>query len=118
MTMQNLVTTLPMLGIYVAAAIFEIAGCFAFWAVLRLGKTAWWYLPGLVSLALFALLLTRINLNFAGRAFAAYGGIYIVSSLLWLWGMERQPPDRWDYLGAALCVAGALVMLTMRRPLS
>ncbi|HED12875.1 MAG TPA: YnfA family protein [Gammaproteobacteria bacterium] len=97
--------------IYVGAAIFEIAGCFAFWAWLRLEHSAWWLLPGMASLALFALLLTRVDIAFAGRAYAAYGGIYIISSLIWLWLVERKMPDRWDMLGAALCLIGAGIIL-------
>lgn len=100
-----------MLLVYLGAAIFEIAGCFAVWAVLRLGKTPWWIPPGLASLLVFAVLLTRIDLDFAGRAYAAYGGIYIVSSLVWLWAVESQVPDRWDILGTMLCVTGALTIL-------
>lgn len=96
---------------YVAAALAEIAGCFAFWAWLRLAKSAWWLVPGMGSLALFAFLLTQIDSDFAGRAYAAYGGIYIVASLVWLWSVEGQRPDRWDMIGAAACLAGAAVIL-------
>lgn len=98
-------------GFYVLAALFEIAGCFAFWAWLRLGRTPYWTLPGLTSLALFALCLTRVDSPHAGRAFAAYGGVYIAASLLWLWLVERLRPDRWDLLGALLCLLGASVIL-------
>ena len=98
-------------GITVLAALAEIAGCFAFWAWLRLGQSPLLLIPGLLSLAGFAFLLTRIDSDFAGRAYAGYGGIYIVASLIWLWGMEGQNPDRWDLIGAGLCVAGALVIL-------
>ena len=62
----------------VVAAFFEIAGCFAFWAWLRLGRSVWWTLPGVVSLALFAVVLTRIDSAVAGRVFAAYGGVYLL----------------------------------------
>lgn len=70
-----------------------------------------WLLPGSVSLTLFAWLLTRVEVTHAGRAYAVYGGIYIAASLVWLWAVEHQPPDRWDLTGAAICLAGALVML-------
>jgi small multidrug resistance family-3 protein len=100
-----------MIGIYALAALGEIAGCFAFWAWLRLGRSALWVLPGLVSLALFAWLLTRIDVSLAGRAYAAYGGVYIAASLAWLWAVEGQRPDRWDGLGAALSLCGAAVIL-------
>jgi small multidrug resistance family-3 protein len=95
----------------VAAALAEIAGCFAFWAWLRLEKSVWWVLPGLVSLALFAFLLTRIESAFAGRTYAAYGGVYIAASLAWLAFVEGQRPDRWDLIGAVVCLAGAAVIL-------
>ena len=96
---------------YVAAALAEIAGCFAFWAWLRLGASAWWLVPGGASLALFAYLLTLVDTDAAGRAYAAYGGVYIVASILWLWAAEGRQPDRWDMLGGAVCLAGAAVIL-------
>lgn len=99
------------LAIFIAAAIGEIAGSFAYWSVFRLGKSAWWLLPGTFSLIAFAFILTRTDAAFAGRAFAAYGGVFIVSSLAWLWLIERQPPDRWDTVGGAICLIGAAVIL-------
>jgi small multidrug resistance family-3 protein len=103
--------SLPSLAVCVGAAFAEIAGCFAFWAWLRLDRSPLWVLPGLVFLALFAFLLTRVDLAFAGRAYAAYGGIYIAASLAWLWAIEEQTPDRWDLVGAAVCVLGAAIIL-------
>lgn len=97
--------------VYAGAALAEIAGCFAFWAWLRLGQPAWWVVPGLLSLAVFAWLLTLAPADAAGRAFAAYGGIYIAASLLWLWAVEGQVPTATDLLGAALCLGGAAVIL-------
>lgn len=96
---------------YVGAAFAEIAGCFAFWAWLRLGRSPWWLLPGMASLAVFAYLLTRVDVGFAGRAYAAYGGIYICASLAWLWLVEGRPPTRWDLLGAGACLTGAAIIL-------
>lgn len=96
---------------YMAAAIAEIAGCFAFWAWLRLDKPAWWLAPGILSLMLFAWLLTLVESAAAGRAYAAYGGVYIVAALAWLWSVEGVRPDRFDLLGAALCLAGAVVII-------
>ncbi|TAV92159.1 YnfA family protein [Rhizobium leguminosarum] len=97
--------------IYAFAAVFEIAGCFAFWAWLKLGKPIWWLAPGMVALALFAWLLTLVPSEAAGRTFAAYGGIYIVASLLWLWRVEARVPDRYDICGALICLAGTSVIL-------
>lgn len=99
------------LALYLGAALAEIGGCFAFWAWLRLGKSIFWLVPGIVALAVFAYLLTRVDADFAGRAYAAYGGIYIVSSLLWLWAVEGMRPDRWDFTGALICLLGAAIIL-------
>ncbi|KQT85527.1 YnfA family protein [Aurantimonas sp. Leaf443] len=97
--------------VYAGAALAEIAGCFAFWAWLRLGRSALWLAPGLLCLALFAFLLTRVESEAAGRAYAAYGGVYIAASLLWLWLAEGHRPDVWDGAGAAICLAGAALIL-------
>jgi small multidrug resistance family-3 protein len=102
--------------VYIAAALAEIAGCFAFWGWLRLGKPVWWVIPGMASLALFAWLLTLVETDQAGRAYAAYGGVYIVSALLWLWLVEGAGPDRWDAIGGAICLTGAAVILFGPRP--
>ncbi|WP_095167984.1 YnfA family protein [Pseudomonas sp. Irchel 3H3] len=93
------------------AALFEIAGCYAFWMWLRQDKSAWWMVPALLSLTLFALLLTKVEATYAGRAYAAYGGIYIVASIAWLGLVERVRPLSSDWLGVALCVLGASIIL-------
>ena len=97
--------------VYVAAALAEIAGCFSFWTWRREGAPIWWLAPGLVSLVAFAWLLTLVDTNAAGRAYAAYGGVYICSSLAWLWAVEGVRPDRWDAAGASLCLVGAAVIM-------
>lgn len=99
----------------VVAAIAEIAGCFAFWAWLRLGKQVWWIAPGIVSLIVFACALTFVQSGAAGRAYAAYGGIYITASLIWLWAVEGLRPDRWDVTGAIICLVGMAVILLAPR---
>ena len=97
--------------IYAAAALAEIAGCFAFWAWLKLDKSPLWLVPGMASLAAFAWLLTLIDTPAAGRAYAAYGGVYILASLCWMALAEGVRPDRWDLAGAAVCLAGASLIL-------
>ncbi|WP_349361028.1 YnfA family protein [Stappia sp.] len=106
---------MPTIAAYLGAALAEIAGCFAFWAWLRLDKPVWWLLPGLASLALFAYLLTLVDSAAAGRTYAAYGGVYIASSLVWLWAVEGVAPDRWDVAGALLCLVGAAVIIAAPR---
>ena len=103
------------LVIYSLAALAEIAGCFAFWAWLKLDRSPLWLVPGLASLALFAWLLTLVPSDAAGRAYAAYGGVYIAASLSWLWLIEGQRPDRFDLAGAAICLTGAAVILLPAR---
>lgn len=98
-------------AIYIAAAFAEIAGCFAFWAWLKLDRSPLWLIPGMLSLAAFAYLLTLVEVEAAGRAYATYGGVYIAASLAWLWAFEGMRPDRWDVTGAAICLIGAAVIL-------
>ena len=96
---------------YVGATLAEIVGCFAFWAWVRLGQSVWWLLPGMASLAAFAWFLTLVEADAAGRTYAAYGGVYIVASLGWLWAVEGVRPDRWDALGAVVSIVGAGIIL-------
>ena len=103
------------LALYAAAAVAEIAGCFAFWAVVRSGKPVWWVIPGVACLALFAWLLTLSPADAGGRAYAAYGGIYIAASLGWLMLVEKVAPTRWDAIGVALALAGCIVILAAPR---
>jgi len=97
--------------IFGAAALAEIAGCYCVWLWLRLHRSPWWLLPGLLALIAFASLLTRVEVARAGRAYAAYGGIYVTASLLWLWRVEGARPSTTDLAGAALCLLGTAVIL-------
>ena len=81
---------------FFAAAVFEIAGCYTFWMWYKLDKSALWLIPGVLSLAIFGWILSLVEASFAGRAYAAYGGIYIVTALLWAvlgpaGAFERKP---------------------------
>jgi small multidrug resistance family-3 protein len=96
---------------FVLAAVCEIAGCYAVWMWLRMERSAWWLVPGGISLLVFAFVLTRVDAAFAGRAYAAYGGVYIVSSLVWLALVERSLPRMTDVVGSVLCLAGAAILL-------
>ncbi|MGO4569179.1 YnfA family protein [Rhizobium sp. 2YAF20] len=101
--------------IFATAAVCEIAGCFSFWAWRRTAHSIYWLAPGLFALVVFAYLLTLIPSEVAGRAYAAYGGIYIVASLLWLWAVEGQQLDRWDLSGSASAlIASAIILFAPR----
>lgn len=102
--MQNLIW-------YMLAATCEIAGCYAVWMWLRLGRSVWWLVPATLVLIVFAMVLTRIESAFAGRAFAAYGGVYIASSLVWLLIVERTTPRASDVIGSIVCLTGAGIIL-------
>jgi small multidrug resistance family-3 protein len=97
--------------LYVLAAACEIGGCYAFWRWLKQGQSMVWAVVGVVTLAVFAWLLTRVDGSAAGRTFAAYGGLYIAASLIWMRVVEGLRPDRWDLTGTAVCLIGAAIIL-------
>ncbi len=100
--------------LFAATAVAEIVGCYLPYLWLRHGKPAWLLIPAAASLALFAWLLT-LHPQAAGRVYASYGGVYVTIALLWLWAVEGVRPDRWDYLGIGLCLAGmGVIMLAPR----
>lgn len=101
--------------LYLAAALAEIGGCFAVWSWRREAASGWWLLPGVALLCLFAWLLTWASPSAAGRAYAAYGGIYVVCAIGWMVWVEKVAVTRWDWAGAGLCLAGCLVLLAQRR---
>lgn len=106
---------MPAALIYPLAALAEIAGCFAIWAWWRMGASALWLGPGVASLITFGWLLAQVETEAAGRAYAAYGGVYIAASVLWMWLAEGERPDRWDLIGAGVSLAGAAVILGAHR---
>ena len=97
------------LGLYLLTALAEIVGCYLPYLWLRQGRSAWLLVPAALALAAFAWLLT-LHPSPAGRTYAAYGGVYVATAVLWLWVLEGQTPDRWDVLGATLSVAGMLII--------
>jgi len=100
--------------VFPLAALLEIAGCYAFWAWWR-GAHPGWLVAGVAALLGFAALLALVPAAQAGRAFAAYGGVYIVASLGWIWLVERVRPDGWDLAGATLCLTGAALIVLAPR---
>lgn len=103
-------------AVFLLAAVCEIFGCYTVWLWLRRGGTPLLLIPGAASLAVFAFALTLIETPFAGRAFAAYGGVYIVCALAWLRLVERRAPDLTDLAGVVLCLLGAGLILSGPRP--
>jgi small multidrug resistance family-3 protein len=102
-------------ALFALTAFAEIGGCYAAYAVLRLGRHPTWLLAGGASMALFAWLLTLHPVEGAGRIYAAYGGVYIAASLVWLRCVEGLIPDRWDIAGSCICLLGAAVIMLAPR---
>ena len=97
------------LGLFIVTALAEITGCYLPYLWLRKQGSPWLLLPAVASLAVFAWLLT-LHPTAAGRTYAAYGGVYVVTALLWLWLMDGIRPDRWDIVGGAVTLAGMAII--------
>ncbi|AOY94617.1 hypothetical protein BKK79_22085 [Cupriavidus sp. USMAA2-4] len=95
--------------LYLLTACAEIVGCYLPWLWLRQGASAWLLLPGALALAAFAWLLT-LHPAASGRVYAAYGGIYIATAILWLWLVDGVRPSPWDLAGAAVAVGGMAII--------
>ena len=103
-------TLLRAAGLFVLTAIAEILGCYLPYLWLREGKSALLLIPGGISLAVFAWLLT-LHPTGAARTYAAYGGVYVVVALLWLWRIEGQRPTTWDVVGGAIALVGMAIIV-------
>jgi len=100
--------------LFVATALAEIVGCYLPYLWLRQGQSVWLLLPAVVSLALFAWLLS-LHETAAGRVYAAYGGVYIGVALVWLWGVDGIRPTLWDLAGAAVALTGMAIIMFQPR---
>ena len=101
-------------GLFFVTAVAEIIGCYLPWLVVTQGRPTWYLLPAAAALALFAWLLT-FHPSAAGRTYAAYGGVYVVVALLWLWRVDGVVPTRWDFVGGAICLAGMAIIALQPR---
>ena len=97
------------LALFVVTAAAELAGCYLVYVWHRRSASAFTLAGAAASLALFAWLLA-LHPN-AGRAYAAYGGVYVACAVLWGWLVDGQRPDRWDLVGAAVSVIGMLIIV-------
>ena len=97
-------------ALFVVTAIAEILGCYLPYLWLRKEGSPWLLAPAVLSLALFAWLLS-LHPAAAGRVYAAYGGVYVSVALLWLWLVEGIRPTAWDFLGAAVAVSGMAIIM-------
>ena len=100
---------LKTLGLFFITAVAEIVGCYMVYLWQREGKSAWLLIPSAISLAIFAWLLS-FHPDSAGRVYAAYGGVYVFTAIIWLWLMEGQNPTKWDLMGATVALLGMAVI--------
>ncbi|BBM02602.1 YnfA family protein [Microbulbifer sp. GL-2] len=106
---------LKTIALFFITALAEIAGCYLPYLWIKHGMSAWLLLPGGISLALFVWLLT-LHPTAAGRVYAAYGGIYIFTSIMWLWLVNGVKPTVWDITGACIAVIGmSIIMFSPRQ---
>lgn len=100
--------------LFLLTAVAEITGCYLSYLWLREDKSVWLLIPAALSLALFAWLLT-LHPTASGRVYAAYGGVYIFSSIIWLWMVDGIKPTHWDLLGATVALCGmGIIMFSPR----
>jgi small multidrug resistance family-3 protein len=105
-----MIAALRTVALFVVTACAEIAGCYLPFLWLRKQGSPLLLAPGALALAAFAWLLS-LHPTAAGRTYAAYGGVYVAVALLWMWIVERQRPDRWDLVGAAVAIAGMAIIV-------
>jgi len=100
--------------LFLLTALAEIVGCYLPYLWLRQGRSAWLLLPAALSLALFAWLLT-FHETAAGRVYAAYGGVYVATALMWLWAVDGVRPTAWDLAGVAVVLLGMGIIMFQPR---
>ncbi|MEN3978181.1 YnfA family protein [Acinetobacter sp. CWB-B33] len=96
--------------LFAVTAVMEILGCYFPYLILNQGRSQWLWLPTVLALAVFVWLLT-LHPAASGRIYAAYGGIYIFSALMWLRFVDQISLTRWDLLGGAVVLIGAAMII-------
>jgi small multidrug resistance family-3 protein len=95
---------------FIVAGCCEIGGGYLVWLALREGKSIWLAGVGMLLLGLYGAVPTLQPTHF-GRAYAAYGGVFVILSIFWGWFVDRVKPDGFDFIGAAAIVFGVIVMM-------
>lgn len=96
--------------LFILAGLCEIGGGYLVWLWLREGKSIWVALIGAIVLVLYGIIPTLQPANF-GRVYAAYGGVFVVMSILWGWKIDGISPDRYDIIGGLICIIGVIVIM-------
>ncbi|WP_026593629.1 YnfA family protein [Bacillus sp. UNC437CL72CviS29] len=100
--------------IFILAGLAEIGGGYLIWKWIREGGSIWFGLIGGIILCLYGVIATFQVFSSFGRIYAAYGGVFIVMSLLWGWMIDKKTPDLFDWAGAAFCLIGVFIILWPR----
>ncbi|MBO1625342.1 YnfA family protein [Bacillus cereus] len=100
--------------IFILAGLAEIGGGYLIWKWIREGGSIWFGLIGGIILCLYGVIATFQVFSSFGRIYAAYGGVFIVMSLLWGWMIDKKTPDLFDWAGAAVCLIGVFIILWPR----
>jgi len=95
---------------FVLAGLFEIGGGYLIWLWLREGKSIWYAVFGAIVLVLYGIVPTLQPANF-GRVYAAYGGVFMVLSIGWGWGIDKKAPDKFDLLGGLIALIGVFIIM-------
>jgi len=111
---MKLLAIIKSISLFFLAAISELGGAYLVWQWQRTGKPLLFALLGALALFIYALVQTAQTFSF-GRAFAAYGGVFIAAATLWGWWIDGHTPDRWDWVGTGVCLVGAAIILWMPR---
>jgi small multidrug resistance family-3 protein len=109
-------TTLKSIMLFVVAALAEIGGAWLIWQGVREHRGLLWIGAGVIALGLYGFVATRQPDAHFGRILAAYGGIFVAGSLAWGMVVDKFRPDRWDIIGAVICLIGVAVIMYAPRP--
>jgi small multidrug resistance family-3 protein len=108
------ISLLRSIALFLTAGFLEIAGGYLVWLWLREGRSGWLAVLGGLSLFAYGIVPVFQAAHF-GRVYAAYGGVFVILSLLWGWWLDGRKPDVWDVTGALICLIGVMVIMYVPR---
>ena len=101
---------LKSISYFILAGLLEIGGGYLIWLWIREGKGIGYAIVGAIILSIYGIIPTLQPSNF-GRVYAAYGGVFVVLSIIWGWGVDKIAPDKFDMIGGLVCLAGVLIIM-------
>lgn len=107
---MDTITTIKSISFFILAAFFEIGGGYLIWLWIREGQPLWYVFAGALALTFYGIVITFQPTDF-GRAYAAYGGIFIALAILWGWQVDKIAPDRFDLIGGGIALIGVGVIM-------